>query len=162
MRGWDEGRREEKSLVSYHDQGRRLPVGGREQKSRWNESVSVSLQLYNFWTCCCQPLVTGELPKALSHPRQMAHCLACNTPGVPVLHGKFSLSPFTSCYKGLGGSKGAWDAVALPANLQCFAQLPGSTLNRARVWSLVKVPGQVRGQAELTIMKKDPLRPSVF
>jgi len=116
MRGWDEGMRE-KRLAAYHEQGRRMPLGGREQKSRWNEPVSASLQLFNFWTCCCQLMVTGELPKALSHPWRLADCLAYNTPGAPVLHRKFSLGPFTSFYKGLGGSKGAWDAVALPANL---------------------------------------------
>lgn len=78
MRGWDGGRRERR-LVSYHERGRRLAPGGREQKSSWNESMPASLQLCNLWTRCCQPLVTGELPKALSHPQRLAHRLACST-----------------------------------------------------------------------------------
>lgn len=82
MRVWDVGRTEEERLVSYQEQGRRLPLGHREQKSRCNESVCVlvALQVLNMllpvigyrWASqsIVSCLATGTLP-GLQHPRSV-------------------------------------------------------------------------------------------
>lgn len=54
---------------------------------------------------------------------------------MPILNGKFSPSPCTSCTRALEEAR---DAVSLPADLQCFAQLPGSMLSRQEFGAWLK------------------------